>query len=60
MVEQWNSIGGTVMVEECGDRVEQWWLNIDGGTLMVEQWLWMGDWPLEKANFAVGLNPRFY
>ena len=50
MVEQWN-IGGTVwwnsrtvMVEQCGGKVEQsWWnsvvekWNSHGGTLMVEQ-----------------------
>ena len=34
--------------------------NSDGGTLMVEQLWRMSDWPLEKANFSVGLNPRFY
>ena len=50
-VEKWNSHGGTVwwnsrtvMVEQCGGKVEQsWWnsvvekWNSQGGTLMVEQ-----------------------
>ena len=33
MVEQWNSDGGTVIVEQCGGKVEQC-----GGTVLVEQW----------------------
>ena len=32
MVEQWNSDGGTVIVEQCGGKVEQC-----GGTVLVEQ-----------------------
>ena len=42
VVEQWNSIGGTVeqsgetvMVEQCGGTVQQ--CNSVGGTLIVEQ-----------------------
>ena len=45
MVEQWNSIGGTVeqsgetvMVEQCGGTVEQCRWNSDGGT--VEKCWW--------------------
>ena len=33
MVEQWNSHGGTVMVEQCGGKVKQSWCNSVG-----EQW----------------------
>ena len=57
MVEQWNSIGGTVeqsgetvMVEQCGGTVQQcWWNSVveqwysDGGTLIVEQWESVGE-----------------
>ena len=40
MVEQWNSVGGTLIVEQVKRRwwnsvVEQW--NSDGGTVIVEQ-----------------------
>ena len=34
LVEQWNS--GTVMVEQCGETVEQCWWNSETG--LVEQW----------------------
>ena len=27
IVEQWNSDGGTVMLEQCGGKVEQSWWN---------------------------------
>ena len=33
MAEQWNSDDGTVIVEQCGGKVEQC-----GGTVLVEQW----------------------
>ena len=36
MVEQWNSDGGTVIVEQWGRKVEQCWLNSE--TEMVEPW----------------------
>ena len=36
MVEQWNSDGGTVIVEQWGRNVEQCWLNSE--TEMVEPW----------------------
>ena len=36
MVEQWNSDGGTVLVEQWGRKVEQCWLNSE--TEMVEPW----------------------
>ena len=40
MVEQWNSVGGTLIVEQVKRRwwnsvVEQW--NSDGGTVIVKQ-----------------------
>ena len=37
MVEQWNSDGGTVIVEQCGGKVlvEQW--DSNAGTVYVEQ-----------------------
>ena len=40
MVKQWNSAGGTLIVEQVKSRwwnsvVEQW--NSDGGTVIVEQ-----------------------
>ena len=51
-MEQWNSDGGTVIVEQWGRKVEQCWLNSEtemvekcggkveqcGGTVLVEQW----------------------
>ena len=37
MVEQWNSDGGTVLVEQCGGIVEQCWWNSVGGLVIVEQ-----------------------
>ena len=42
-MEQWNSDGGTVMVEQCNEIVEQW--NSHGGTVWwnsgtVEQRWW--------------------
>ena len=41
MVEQWNSDGGTVIVELCGGKVEQCWWNTEveewnSGTVLVE------------------------
>ena len=33
VVEQWNSDGGTVIVKQCGGKVEQCGWNSDGGTL---------------------------
>ena len=36
MVEQWNSDGGTVIVEQWGRKVEQCWLNSE--TEMLEPW----------------------
>ena len=36
VVEQWNSDGGTVIVEQCGEKVEQCWLNSE--RVMVEPW----------------------
>ena len=27
MVEQWNSVGGTLIVEQCGGKVEQFGWN---------------------------------
>ena len=45
MVEQWNSVGGTVwcnsgtvMVEECGGTVMVDWCWWNSGTVLVEQW----------------------
>ena len=35
-VEQWNSDGGIVIVEQCGGKVEQCWLNSE--TVMVQPW----------------------
>ena len=41
VVEQWNSDGGTVIVEPCGGKVEQCWWNTEveewnSGTVLVE------------------------
>ena len=38
MVEQWNSDGGTVIVEQWGRKVEQCWLNSETVQQMVEPW----------------------
>ena len=40
MVEQWNSDGGTVIVEQCGGKVEQCGWNSFSGTVMLEQCRW--------------------
>ena len=37
MVKQWNSDGGTVLVEQCGGTL-RW--NSVGGTAIVAQWWW--------------------
>ena len=36
MVEQWNCDSGTVIVEPCGGKLEQCWLNSE--TVMVKPW----------------------
>ena len=45
MVEQWNSVCGTVLWNSgtvwCGGTMEQCWWN--SGTVMVEQCRWNGD-----------------
>ena len=35
-MEQWNSDSGTVILEQCGGKVEQCWLNSE--TVMVKPW----------------------
>ena len=35
-VKQWNSDGGTMIVERCGGKMEQCWFNSE--TVMVEPW----------------------
>ena len=36
MVKQWNCDSGTVIVEPCGGKLEQCWLNSE--TVMVKPW----------------------
>ena len=43
MVEQWNSDGGTVIVEQCGGKVEQCGWNSFSGTMMLAQSRWNSD-----------------
>ena len=50
VVEQWNSDGGTVIVKQCGGKVEQCgWNSVveqfywNSGTVMLEQCRWNSD-----------------
>ena len=52
MVEQWNSDGGKVKVEQWGRKVEQCWLNSE--TEMVDPWNSDSGSVVEKRNSVGG------